>query len=185
MTVWTAQQIMTIWTRNGGLIANMSIAAAIALAESGGNDKAESPSDDWGLWQINGVHVGQLGTDRADWLDPDVNARMAVLISHNGADWGPWCTAWAPGQDRCGNYLGPMPQTGSPAWKSLQTIAANTQAQVDQAQAADEGPNQHQLRAQWDLLTYTYTNNAVTNSNYQHGAAAALQRLIQSVQIPR
>lgn len=56
------------------------------MAESGGKSWAISPSSDFGLWQINSGH-GALAT-----LDPLANAKAAILISSNGANWNPWTT---------------------------------------------------------------------------------------------
>ena len=61
-------------------------AASIAVAESGGNPNAISPTSDYGLWQINGSH-GEQAT-----LNPLGNAEAAVSISGNGSDWAPWTT---------------------------------------------------------------------------------------------
>ena len=75
-----------LWEEAGGNPADAFMAAEIAMAESGGNQYAHSPTDDFGYWQINGVH-GSLAT-----YDPYGNARAAVIISHDGTDWYPWTT---------------------------------------------------------------------------------------------
>ena len=62
------------------------MAAEIAMAESGGNPNAVSPTDDFGLWQINGSH-GSEAT-----LNPLGNAEAAVAISGGGSNWGAWTT---------------------------------------------------------------------------------------------
>ena len=62
------------------------MAAEIARAESGGNPNAISPTDDFGLWQINASN-GSLAT-----LNPYANARSAIILSHDGTNWGPWTT---------------------------------------------------------------------------------------------
>jgi hypothetical protein len=56
------------------------------MAESGGNPNAISPTDDFGLWQINGSN-GALAT-----LNPLQNAKSAIDLSGNGTNWGPWTT---------------------------------------------------------------------------------------------
>jgi hypothetical protein len=56
------------------------------MAESGGNPNAISPTDDFGLWQINASN-GSLAT-----LNPYENARSAIVLSHDGTDWDPWTT---------------------------------------------------------------------------------------------
>ena len=75
-----------LWEEAGGNPADAFMAAEIAMAESGGNQYAHSPTDDFGYWQINGVH-GSLAT-----YDPYGNARAAVIISSDGTDWYPWTT---------------------------------------------------------------------------------------------
>lgn len=76
----------TLWDQAGGNPADARIAAEIAMAESGGDASAISPTDDYGLWQINASN-GALAT-----LSPAANARSAVIISRDGTDWYPWTT---------------------------------------------------------------------------------------------
>ena len=47
---------------------------------------AVSPTNDYGLWQINGSN-GSLAT-----LNPYANAKSAIILSDNGTNWGPWTT---------------------------------------------------------------------------------------------
>jgi len=75
-----------IWEQAGGSPAHAFMAAEIAMAESGGNPNAVSPTDDFGLWQINGSN-GALAT-----LNAYQNARSAVILSDNGTNWYPWTT---------------------------------------------------------------------------------------------
>jgi hypothetical protein len=83
-------QIKNLWTRAGGSKDAANMAAAVAMAESGGNASAKNVNTDGsidrGLWQINSVH-GSLST-----FNRLANARAAVSISHNGGDWSPWVT---------------------------------------------------------------------------------------------
>lgn len=83
---YSCAQLESLWESAGGSYDEAFIAAEIATAESGGNPGAISPTDDFGLWQINGSH-GALAT-----LSPYGNARAAVIISGDGTDWGPWTT---------------------------------------------------------------------------------------------
>lgn len=74
---------------------NVTIAVAVALAESGGNPDATNSnsngSTDYGLWQINSVHRDLL--QRSNWRDPVTNARMAHSVwSQAGGSWHPWVT---------------------------------------------------------------------------------------------
>lgn len=75
-----------LWEQAGGSSAHAFMAAEIAMAESGGNANAISPTNDFGLWQINGSN-GALAT-----LNPLQNAKSAITLSHNGTNWGPWTT---------------------------------------------------------------------------------------------
>ncbi len=75
-----------IWEQAGGSPSHAFMAAEIAMAESGGNPNAISPTDDFGLWQINASN-GALAT-----LNPFQNARSAVVMSDDGTNWGPWTT---------------------------------------------------------------------------------------------
>jgi Lysozyme like domain len=85
-----------LWESAGGNPADAFMAAEIAMAESGGNQYALSPTDDYGYWQINASN-GSLATFNAYG-----NARSAIILSDNGTDWSPW-TTYASGayQGRC------------------------------------------------------------------------------------
>lgn len=76
-----------IWREAGGSAAAEVTAACIAEHESGGRSWAISPTDDWGLWQINASHGPAMAT-----LSPLPNARAAVIISSDGRDWSAWTT---------------------------------------------------------------------------------------------
>lgn len=92
--------LMGYWIKAGGSTATAPLAAAIAMAESGGNPNAHNtkpPDDSYGLWQIN--MYGSLGPSRraayglssnSQLLDPATNARAAVAIGKGG--FGPWST---------------------------------------------------------------------------------------------
>ena len=75
-----------LWDSAGGNPSDAVMAAEIAMAESGGNPNAISPTADYGLWQINASN-GSLAT-----LDPFANAKSAIILSGNGTNWGPWTT---------------------------------------------------------------------------------------------
>jgi lysozyme-like protein len=112
-TRYTFAQLKNLWVQAGGSAASSTIAAAIAMAESGGNPDSINTANsngtiDRGLWQINSIHGSQ------STLDPLANARAAVAISKGGTDWRPWCVAWSNG--RCGGtFLG----TGAPVLRYL------------------------------------------------------------------
>ena len=84
--LYSCTMLESLWESVGGNPAYAFIAAEIATAESGGNPNAISPTDDYGLWQINASH-GSMAS-----LNPVVNAQSAVAISDDGTDWTPWTT---------------------------------------------------------------------------------------------
>jgi LysM repeat protein len=75
-----------LWEDAGGNPGAAVMAASIAMAESGGNQYALSPTDDYGYWQINASN-GALAT-----FNPYGNARAAITLSDNGTNWSPWTT---------------------------------------------------------------------------------------------
>jgi LysM repeat protein len=77
----------TLWEAAGGSHAEAFMAAEIAMAESGGNQYALSPTDDYGYWQINASHGPAMATFNALG-----NAKAAIAISDDGTDWYPWTT---------------------------------------------------------------------------------------------
>jgi LysM repeat protein len=76
-----------LWEVAGGSKAEAFIAAEIAMAESGGQQFAHSPTNDFGYFQINGGHGPAMAT-----YDPIGNAKAAIAISDNGRNWRPWTT---------------------------------------------------------------------------------------------
>lgn len=83
------------YAKNAGVTGgNVSIATAIALAESGGNTDIQSPpntdgSVDLGVWQINNKAHRDLLNGK-DWRDPAQNAAMMFSVSNGGTNWRPW-----------------------------------------------------------------------------------------------
>jgi LysM repeat protein len=76
-----------LWEAAGGSHAAAFTAAEIAMAESGGNQYALSPTDDYGYWQINASHGPAEAT-----FNPIGNARAAIAISSDGTNWHAWTT---------------------------------------------------------------------------------------------
>ena len=67
------------------------LAAAVAMAESGGNALAVGDRDkggSYGLWQINVRAHPQYA--ESSLYDPEYNARAALAISKGGDDWHDW-----------------------------------------------------------------------------------------------
>ena len=88
-------QLMTLWTANGGNPGSARVAAAVALAESSGRSDSLSQNPDGGtnvgLWQLDTRGVG-AGYSIEQLRDPATNARVTVMGSLNGANWSPWQT---------------------------------------------------------------------------------------------
>jgi LysM repeat protein len=76
-----------LWENAGGNPSQATTAASIAMAESGGNQYAVSPTNDYGYWQINATAHGSMAT-----FNPIGNAKAAISISSNGSNWNPWTT---------------------------------------------------------------------------------------------
>jgi hypothetical protein len=86
----TKEQLETLAKNAGFTGEDIKIAAAVALAESGGNPSAHNakpPDDSYGLWQIN--MLGAMGpdrrkrfgiTDNKQLFDPATNAKAAKII---------------------------------------------------------------------------------------------------------
>lgn len=97
-------QLEGLWIQAGGSAASAPIAAAIALAESGGNPSSHNGNagtgdNSYGLWQIN--MIGSMGparlaefglTSNTQLFDPLTNAKAAVKVSNGGSNFGPWTT---------------------------------------------------------------------------------------------
>lgn len=88
-STYTFKQIEQLWVDEGGALAEAPLAASVALAESGGNPRAENHntngSVDRGLFQINSVH-GSLSTT-------NVAANVAAAVKINKeSGWSPWVT---------------------------------------------------------------------------------------------
>lgn len=82
-------------------------AAAIALAESGGNPQAVGDlalGGSYGLWQVNHPAHPQYST--SELLIPEYNAQAALAISNRGTNWAPWSTYTSGAYRR---YLAPAP----------------------------------------------------------------------------
>jgi LysM repeat protein len=83
----TCSGLEALWEAAGGTHGEAFMAAEIAMAESGGNQYALSPTDDYGYWQINASHGPSMAT-----FNPMGNAKAAIAISDDGSDWGAWTT---------------------------------------------------------------------------------------------
>lgn len=99
MTTLTYAQLEQLWISNGGNRAAAPIAAAVAMAESGGRSDVTSSNPDGGTnvgpWQLDTRGVG-AGYSVAALQNPDTNAKLAIKGSGDGHDWGAWAT-WVSG----------------------------------------------------------------------------------------
>jgi len=87
--LWTFDQVRDLAELAG--LPDPSLAAAIAMAESGGDPKIIGDSGtSYGLWQIHAPDHPEF--DPVRLLDPQYNAAAARFISKNGTDWSPWTT---------------------------------------------------------------------------------------------
>lgn len=95
----TLEQLRALATQTG--FADPITAAAVAMAESGGNpaavndtrgrtDLPAGTSAEWslGLWQVN--VLAHPDFDAAKLTDPAYNASAALQISNGGTDWKAW-----------------------------------------------------------------------------------------------
>lgn len=72
---------------------NPALAAAVAMAESGGNPNAYGDAEyggSIGLWQIN--LPAHPNYSESDLYNPTFNAKAAYAISSQGTNWQPWTT---------------------------------------------------------------------------------------------
>jgi hypothetical protein len=87
---YSRDDIERLWVQEGGDPNAAPVAAAVALAESGGNQSATNHntngSTDKGLFQIISIH-GPLSS-----YDLKRNVKAAIKISSGGRDWSPWVT---------------------------------------------------------------------------------------------
>jgi hypothetical protein len=97
MAAYTYSQLEGFWTGAGGSSATAGIAAAIAMAESSGENviQQDQPyaTTGWGLWQITpGNSEPSIGTDN-ELLNPQTNAKAAVAKwKAAGESFQPWTT---------------------------------------------------------------------------------------------
>jgi hypothetical protein len=73
-----------------------ALAAAVAMAESGGKPDAYNTEGSYGLWQIDIVYHKQFAANPSVLFDPVTNAKAALAISSNGTNWTPWTTFRCP-----------------------------------------------------------------------------------------
>lgn len=163
-------------------------ATSIALAESGGDLGAISPSGDYGLWQINRRwHFGDGIISDNNWTDPVTQFWEMWKLSSGMQNWGAWCTAYSSADvARCGQLDIPAPQAGSPA-ADQENVAGVWLAKIrgtpPPGQAPPPVPPNEQLSPA-ALADYEYIKNylgygymqQLLTINYLNNALEALSR---------
>lgn len=90
---YSTAQLEQLWESAGGDSDTAAFAAAVAMAESSGNASITSQNPDGGtnvgLWQLDTKGVGS-GYTVAELQNPETNAKITVLATHNGTDWSEW-----------------------------------------------------------------------------------------------
>lgn len=108
---------------------NVNIAAAIAMAESGGNTQAYNPETaagtaqghgSRGLWQIYGAAHPQY--NNSSMFDALSNAKAMYAVSSGGRNWNPWST-YTSGAYR--QYLNGASSTPSSSASTAKTANSN------------------------------------------------------------
>lgn len=135
MANWTVAQLYALAVSTG--FADPVTAAAIAMAESGGNPDAVGdlvitpPLGSIGLWQINAAAHPQY--DPTSLHDPNTNAAAALTISSGGTNFQPWSTFTSGAYQQ----FVPAAQAASGSW--LPGVTASPLAQVAVILAAGAG----------------------------------------------
>ena len=177
MTRLNPSQIAALWLAHGGSRASVVTAVAVAWAESEGNTDAESPSDDWGLWQINGIWCPVFGVTRHGLLEPDVNAYCAVRISGGGSNFAAWCTMWADPARDCGHGHITAPQVFSAAWNTYAYVLAYLGNSYPVPPSGTGQPIDN-VRGAWDALGHYVAHGAPDQFNGIAKARATTKRAI-------
>jgi hypothetical protein len=121
-------EIYTLAKSVGLTDSRAKVAAAIAMAESGGNPNAHNatpPDDSYGLWQIN--MLGAMGPDRRKQFgistndalyNPATNAKAMKALSQDGGNFNPWSTYTNQSYRK---YLDNKvsDQSGTPGWLKI------------------------------------------------------------------
>jgi len=115
------------------------IAAAVAMAESGGGNAHATHTNsngttDFGLWQINSVHADLF--NQYDWAVPGDNGRMAHAVWQGaGGKWTPWATYPNAANLQMNKVIADIKSNGvkNPDTDSAQPYIANISDYVAQA----------------------------------------------------
>lgn len=102
-THFSPNDVMNLWTSNGGDPSKAAIAAAIVFSSENPagnaglvNDTPSTGDYSVGLWQINYLgslmqtRTAQFGSPDALASDPNLQARAVIAMSSNGQNWQAW-----------------------------------------------------------------------------------------------
>lgn len=172
----TGEEIEKLWLQVGGNPKYARIAAAVALAESGGGTHSYNPngptkgcphgSTDYGLWQINSCYSG--GTQAQ--YNPVIAAQTARGESQDGYNWRPWCTAYTDGA--CGSKGGHYDPTGA-------SPAGEHYAKLPEPAAAQPAPVAQHATSAWELLTRRLATTLPTAIHSAHVTGERYSRLFR------
>lgn len=119
MTLLSAVQVADYWIGAGGPRNRAVEWLAIAMGESGLDDRIVSPAGAIGLWQIMPFNAPPYGYTPADLYNPAINARVAVIMSGGGTNCAAWDSCYLDIQ-RSGRYsFLAWPEQGSPDYINL------------------------------------------------------------------
>lgn len=150
MAALNREQLKTLASSVGFTGADVDIAAAVALAESGGNPSEHNstpPDDSYGLWQIN--MLGSMGPERrkrfgisnnTELFRPATNAKAAKMI-HEQSGWKAWTTYTR------GTYKKYMPDGQSVASGSTGTASTGAAVATEETDDSWSGKIQSGLNA--------------------------------------
>jgi hypothetical protein len=92
----TVRQLYALARRAGLPPDRATVAAAVAMAESGGQTWVTSPNPDGGtnvgLWQLDTPGGEGAGYSVEQLADPWTNAKVMAKTTNGGQSWGPWQT---------------------------------------------------------------------------------------------
>ena len=119
MTRRSAGEVAKYWTGAGGAANRQVEWVAISMGESGLDDAAVSPDGAIGLWQIMPFNAHYGGGSVGDLYDPAYNAKVAVIMSSNGANCAAWDSCYADiGRSGRYSYLS-YPEKGSADYANI------------------------------------------------------------------
>lgn len=133
----TQSELYSLALAQGLTPARARIAAAVGMAESGGNAQAHNTDastgdNSYGYWQIN--MLGKMGPERLilfgiksndELFDAQTNARAMRILSANGQDFSPWSAYTTTDPTRSYKRFINVPvtdQTKDPGWKDILKI---------------------------------------------------------------